>query len=392
MKTFFKRLGIFLLVLIIGANLFILISGRTYLFKAIGNTYLVGRSGPSVGEYQIFANHEVKNGTPQPWPRAARFNSKEIPADLLAKMTAIHTGAFLVIQHDSLVHEQYWGDFSNASYTNSFSVAKTVVSILLGCAMQDGKINSLDQPVSDFLPEYKTGDLSKITIRHLVTMSSGIAFDENYVNPLAYPAEAYYGSDLRKLTMNYSEVPVTPGTTFSYQSGNTQVLGFVLMKATGKSLAEYASEKLWIPMGCEHNAFWSLDREGGNEKTFCCLNSNAGDFARIGKLYLDSGRWNGKQIVPEAYALQSVLPTGMKNDNGTPCVTYSHAWWMIPEYKGHHIFYARGILGQYVIAIPDLDMIVVRLGEKRLPGDSDNIPEDVYYYLDAAMGMCPNKP
>lgn len=387
MKKFLKRTGIVLVVILVIANLYILISGRTYLYKAIGNTYLIGRTAPSVHEYAIFPNSEVKNGTPQPWPLAKRFNKNEVSEDLVAKMSAIHTGAFLVIQHDSLLHEQYWGEFSNSSYTNSFSVAKTVVSILLGCAIQDGKINSLDQPVSDFLPEYKTGDLSKITIRHLVNMSTGIAFDENYVNPLAYPAQAYYGTDLRTLTMSYSTLVHAPGTTYSYQSGNTQVLGFVLMKATGKSLADYASEKLWIPMGCERNAFWSLDKEGGAEKTFCCLNSNARDFARIGKLYLDSGRWNGTQIVPEAYALESVIPTGVKNANGTPNVTYSQAWWMIPQYKGHYIFYARGIQGQYVLVIPDLDMIVVRLGEKRLPNDSDEIPADAFYYLDAAFGM-----
>jgi CubicO group peptidase (beta-lactamase class C family) len=218
-------------------------------------------------------------------------------------------------------------------------------------------------------------------------MSSGIAFDEDYVNPFAYPAEAYYGSDLRKLTLAYSQVDEKPGATFRYLSGNTQLLGFVLSKATGKTISEYASEKLWIPMGCEHNAFWSLDAEDGEEKAFCCLNSNARDFARIGKLYLDSGRWNGKQIVPETYALESVAVTGLKNDDGTARLSYGFSWWMIPQYKGHHIFYARGILGQYVLAIPDLNMIVVRLGSKRLPNDSDDVPADVYYYLDAALEM-----
>jgi CubicO group peptidase (beta-lactamase class C family) len=387
MKKFFKRVGYFLLFVLIAANLFIVVTGRFYLYKGVWNTYLKGRSGPAAGEYTIFDNREVKNGTPQPWAQSVNYNKFQIPADLLAKMQEIETGALLVIQHDSLVHEQYWGEFSNASYTNSFSMAKTVVSILLGCAIQDGSIKSLDQPVGDFLPEYKEGEFSKITLRHLVNMSSGIAFDEDYVNPLAYPAEAYYGSDLRELTMSYKTVTEPPGDTFRYLSGNTQLLGFVLMKATGKSLADYASEKLWIPMGCEQPAFWSLDSENGNEKSFCCLNSNARDFARIGQLYLDSGRWNGNQIVPLDYAVASTQPNGLKNEDGTPCVTYSHAWWMIPEYKGHHIFYARGILGQYVLVIPDLDMVVVRLGEKRLPNDSDEIPGDVYYYLDAALGM-----
>jgi CubicO group peptidase (beta-lactamase class C family) len=387
MRKFLKRFLWMLVIVIAVANLFAIFSGRTYLYKAIWNTYAKGRSGPSALEYKIFANREIKSGTPQPWPLAQGYNRNTIIPDLLEKMKAIETGSFIVIRNDSILHEEYIGEFHSASYTNSFSMAKTVVSVLIGCAIQDGKIKSVDQPVSDFIPEFRSDDRSKITIRHLLTMSSGIAFDEDYVNPFAYPAEAYYGSDLRKLTLAYSQVDEKPGATFRYLSGNTQLLGFVLSKATGKTISEYASEKLWIPMGCEHNAFWSLDAEDGEEKAFCCLNSNARDFARIGKLYLDSGRWNGKQIVPETYALESVAVTGLKNDDGTARLSYGFSWWMIPQYKGHHIFYARGILGQYVLAIPDLNMIVVRLGSKRLPNDSDDVPADVYYYLDAALEM-----
>lgn len=387
MKKFLKRVGLFLLFVLVAANLFIVFTGRFYLYKGVWNTYLKGRSGPSPHEYEIFANHEIKIGTPQPWPVSKRYNKTEIPDSLAVKMKAIGTGAFLIVQHDSITHEEYWGEFTDRSCTNSFSMAKTVTSVLLGCAIEDGYIKSLDEPVGDFLPEYSKGDFSKITLRHLVTMSSGIAFDEDYVNPLAYPAEAYYGSDLRELTMKYTTVTEPPGQHFIYLSGNTQLLGFVIMKATGKSMADYASEKLWQPMGAEHPAFWSLDCEGGNEKSFCCLNSNARDFARLGKLYLDSGRWNGKQLVPESYAVESVLPVGTKNPDGTVNNTYGYAWWMIPQYKGHHIFYARGILGQYILCIPDLDMIVVRLGEKRLPSDAADIPADVYYYLDAALAM-----
>jgi len=387
MRKFLNRFLWVLAIVIVIANLFVIFSGRTYLYKAVWNTYAKGRSGPSALEYKIFSNREIKSGTPQPWPLARGYNSNTISSDLLEKMKAIETGSFIVIRNDSILHEEYMGEFNSASYTNSFSMAKTVVSVLIGCAIQDGKIKSVDQPVSDFIPEFRNDDRSAITIRHLLTMSSGIAFDEDYVNPFAYPAEAYYGSDLRKLTLAYNQVNEKPGVTFRYLSGNTQLLGFILSKATGKTVSEYASEKLWIPIGCEHNAFWSLDAEDGDEKAFCCLNSNARDFARIGKLYLDSGRWNGKQIVPETYALESVAVTGLKNDDGTACLSYGFSWWMIPQYKGHHIFYARGILGQYVLAIPDLNMIVVRLGSKRLPNDSDDVPADAYYYLDAALAM-----
>lgn len=388
MRKFFKRTGLFLLFVLIAVNLFIVFTGRFYLYKGVWNTYLKGRKGPSATEYLIFYNREVKAGTPQPWPKGKDYNQKEIPADILKGMADIETGAFLVIRHDSIRFEEYWGDFSDHSYTNSFSMAKTVVSILVGCAIKDGSIKSIDQPVGDFIPEFKNGDFAKITLRHLLTMSSGIAFDESYANPLAYPAEGYYGSDLRKATLKYDRVQEAPGETFRYLSGNTQLLGFVLQKATGKTISEYASEKLWKPMGCEHEAFWSLDsKENGNEKAFCCLNTNARDFARIGQLYLDTGKWNGVALVNSDYALASVKPVGMKRPDGSNVLDYGYSWWMIPEYKGHHIFYARGILGQYVIVVPDLDMVIVRLGKKRLPNDSDDLPLDVHYYLDAALAM-----
>ncbi|HEU4717765.1 MAG TPA: serine hydrolase [Bacteroidia bacterium] len=387
LRKFLKRLGLFILFLLVAVNLFIVFTGRFYLYKGVWNTYLRGRKGPSATEYKIFDNREVKNGTPQPWALGKDYNQKEIPGKILDSLMQIETGAFLVIKDDSIRCEKYWGEFSNASYTNSFSMAKTITSILVGCAIKDGAIKSVDDPVCNYLPEFKQPQFEKITLKNLLEMSSGIAFDEDYVNPLAYPAEAYYGSDLRTLTFGYKKMNGTPGDNFLYLSGNTQLLGFVVEKATGKHLADYASEKLWIPMGCEHSAFWSLDHKDGDEKAFCCFNSNARDFARLGKLYLDSGRWNGNQLVPESYALASVQPTGMHDFGGRPCLTYGYNWWMIPEYAGHHIFYARGILGQYIIVVPDLKMIIVRLGQKRLPNDSNDLPLDVHYYLNAALQM-----
>ncbi len=390
MKKFFKRVGLFLLVVLLAANLFILFSGRTYLYKGIWNTYLKGRKGPSPLEYKIFENREVKNGTAQPWNIAKDYNKKEIPKNLLDSMLLIETGAFLIIQNDSIRYEKYWGDFTDHSLTNSFSMAKTVVSVLTGCAIQDGFIKSVDQKVSDFIPEFKNDDRSNVTIRHLLCMSSAINFDEDYVNPLSYPAASYYGGDLRKLTFQYNKLTGPPGETFKYLSGNTQLLGFVLKQATGKSVAAYASEKLWIPMGCEYPAFWSLDHKDGDEKAFCCLNSNARDFARIGKLFLDSGRWNGKQIVPLNYVFESIVPNGTKREDGTPTLDYGFSWWLVPEYEGHHIFYARGILGQYIIMIPDMNMIIVRLGCKRIQAGANEMPHDMHYYLDAALQLYGN--
>ena len=240
--------------------------------------------------------------------------------------------------------------------------------------------------MGDFLPEYKEGDKSKITIRHLVTMSSGINFDESYINPIGFAAEAYYGSDLRKLLLKY-DAEKEPGKQFEYLSGNTQLLGFVLSKATGMSVSDYASEKLWKPLEAEHDAYWSLDHKDGDEKAYCCFNSNARDFARVGKLYLDSGRWDTTQVVPENYVLESIVPAPTMDD-GSPNQRYGYSWWLMPNYKGHSIFYMRGVLGQYTIMIPEKKMIVVRLGRRRELTAVNGHPTDLYWYIDAALEMC----
>ena len=177
-----------------------------------------------------------------------------------------------------------------------------------------------------------------------------------------------------------------PGKKFEYLSGNTELLAFVLEKATGKKLSDYASEKLWKPMGASSNALWSLDHENGTEKAYCCINTNARDFARFGKLYLDSGRWNGKQLVNEQYVLNSIVPADLTNKEGNKIDHYGYSWWLI-NYKGHQIFYARGILGQYVISIPDKNLVIVRLGHKRSKEKMGEHPKDVYLYIDAALNM-----
>jgi len=385
-----KKIGKWLLIILIILNVAILISGKTYLYKGIANTYLKGRSGPAIDEYKIFENREIAAGAEQKWHHAKKYNSARIPAALEPHFADMGTIAYVIVKNDSLLHEQYWDNYGPDSYSNSFSMAKTFVSILVGVAIDEGKIKSIDEPVGDFLPAFKEGDNAKLTIRHLLTMSSGINFDENYVNPLAYPAAAYYGSDLEKLTYGY-KVTETPGREFRYLSGNSELLGFILEKATGKKLADYMSEKLWKPLGAKNSAFWSLDHKDGMEKAYCCVNSNAPDFARIGQLYLDTGKWNGSQLVSKEYVLASIKAADLKvAEDGTQNDRYGYAWWLIPDYKGHYIFYARGILGQYIFCIPDKHMVVVRLGRKREKPNGTGLPADVTYYLDAALEMYGN--
>ena len=381
---FLKKIFQGLLVILVLLNIAILVTGKTYLYKGIANTYLQGRKGPSIDEYKIFENRKILADVEQAWPAAGNFNKTDIPAEDTAYFRKQETVAFLIIKNDSLCFEKYWEGYDENSVTNSFSMAKTFTGILIGIAIMEGKIKNVDQPVGDFLPEFKNGENAKLTIRHLLTMSSGINFDEDYANPLAYPAAAYYGSDLRKLTLKY-KVTEEPGKVFKYLSGNTALLGFIIEKVTGKKLGEYMSEKLWIPMGAKNNAYWGMDNND-MEKAYCCFNSNARDFARFGYLFLNNGNWHGKELVAEEHVKQSIAPASLTDENGKPNNKYGYAWWII-NHKGHNIFYARGILGQYVFVIPDRNMIVVRLGKKRDKQEGDEHPRDVFVYLDAALQM-----
>jgi len=193
------------------------------LYKGIWNTYLQGRGGPSATEYQIFENRKVEAKNGSPLLQSKLYNTAKLPLYDYSLFNKFDSHAFVVIRNDSLLHEQYWDGFSDTSHTNSFSVAKTYCGILLGCALKDGYVKSLDQAVGDFIPEFKEGEKSKITLRHLTSMTSGIDFDESYVNPFAYPAEGYYGNDVLAACTRYG-MTETPGQTFRYLSVNSAFL------------------------------------------------------------------------------------------------------------------------------------------------------------------------
>lgn len=408
-----KRICYVILGLILLLNVVIVVTGRFYMYKTFANTIFKGRLNPSIDEYGIFSNRKVDIGKPIPWVMSAHYNKKTIKDEYLENFKKYQTVAFVVIKNDSLYHEQYWDGYSDTSHSNSFSMAKSITSILAGIAIGEGKIKSVDEHVSDFIPQFKEGMDSLLTIKDLLTMSSGINFNESYINPFAYPSEAYYGSDLMGTTLKY-KVTETPGKEYIYLSGNSTLLGYIITKATGKTLSDYASEKLWQPLGAEHPAYWSVDHEGGMEKAYCCFNSDARDFARIGQLYLDGGRvkdqmtqvkhgsksvmflsddkdtvpdqvWSYKQLVPEDYVKASITPKLV--------AYYGYNWWIL-KCEGHTIPYCRGILGQYIFIIPDLHMVIVRLGKKRGPaetktidGQDYNTPTDAITYIKAALDM-----
>ncbi|WP_430404987.1 serine hydrolase domain-containing protein [Fluviicola sp.] len=363
-----KRTGWFVLILFLSVNILILLSGRFYLYKGIYYTYLQGETSPTIYDLNKFHNAKVQAPKKsEPWN--FKLNKNElISKEDLKYMDTWRTSSFLIVKNDQVIYERYWDEHHPETVSNSFSAAKTVVSILIGIAVEEGDIKSLDEPVSKYIPEFSGKGKEKITIRHLLMMASGLDWGESGKNPLSENAESYYGWDLRGLVTR-QHVERAPGKEFIYQSGNSQLLAFILEKATGKDLSQYASEKLWKPIGSESDAFWSLDKENGDEKAFCCLYSTTRDFARIGKVLVNHGKWNDKQVIPATYFDEMVKNPVMSTEEGVPNTRYGlHIWTYVS--KGNQVYYCRGIKGQYIIAIPDEQLIIVRTGHKRAP-DTD---------------------
>ena len=189
---------------------------------------------------------------------------------------------------------------------------------------------------------------------------------------------------LKELNNDYS-LTETPGKIWTYLGGNTIILSFILEEVTGISIAEYMSQKVWQPIGAKNAALWSLDKKDGREKAYCCFYSNARDFARIGKLYLNDGLWNKRRIVSQKYVDASTCSAyNLKDKNGMPVGFYGYQMWMT-YYKDMDIFYARGIQGQFIIVIPERQIVIVRLGHERGEKLANNHPSDFYTYIDFAL-------
>jgi CubicO group peptidase (beta-lactamase class C family) len=378
MKKFIKYLLLGLLGITAIFSAYALISGKTYLFKAVVYNFA------NIDDYKKFSNDTVQTSSVRPWPNAPGYNRDTLPDSLKAQLHVLQSVALLVVKQDSVLFEKYWDGYSDSSHSGSFSVAKSITSLLMGIAIQKGIIASENDPVGKYLPEFKDSLRGQLTIRHLLTMSSGSDWDESYANPLSVTTEAYYGSDLYKTATGVAIIK-TPGSFHQYKSGDTQLLGLVLEKATGMSLAQFAAQNLWQPLGAQHPAFWSTDHEQGHTKAYCCFNSNARDFARIGKLMLDSGRVNGQALISPDYWKSSTTPCNIADGSGQACNYYGYQWWIMPQEQ--EIYYARGILGQYIICIPSKKMIVVRLGKMTSPLRERGVPSEVVEMVKWAKGL-----
>ncbi len=353
----------------------------TYIYKALRVTYFTGHSTAFLEDYPFFENTTIKASNGQPWPIHKKYNTLDLSKNQKQFHKESESIAFLVIKNDEILFEQYYDGFSEKSKTNSFSMIKSYVVALLGKAIKEGYVDSLHQKVVDFLPDLSGAYAHKVTMGDLASMSAGMQWNEEYYLPFNVTAESYFTPDLYHLMM---DIPIShePGLQYDYQSGATQLLGLALAKATGMPLSSYLEQSFWYPLGYQSDALWQLDsQKNRNEKAFCCLASNARDFARLAKLYKNHGQWNGQQILDSIFIARSLNP----RFEDTP--DYGYGFWL-KEFQGHQAFLMRGHLGQYVITFPSEDLIIVRLGHEKLEENVHPFASDIEQFM--AMGLTIN--
>ena len=286
------------------------------------------------------------------------FNATNVDLDSFVKLHK--TVSFLIIRNDTILYENYQRDYNHNSVVSSFSIAKPVVSTLVGIAIDEGKIESINDPITKYLPEFedKPG-FDKITIKSLLHHTSGIRFTEGKLALNSDNSQFYWGDDLRKRMLN-PIIEEKPNQVFHYSSENVMLLAYILEKVTGESVSNYLEQKVWKPLGMEAPASWSLDRDDdqGIEKAFCCLQARSIDFAKFARLYLKDGNWQGLQIVSKKWVDYSTHPDPEGNNKHF----YNNNWGIGPLKYGS--FYAIGLYGQYLYVYPEKNIIIVRFGDK----------------------------
>ncbi len=260
----------------------------------------------------------------------------------------------IVLKDGEVVLERYARTLTPAGRWTSFSVAKSFTSTLVGAAVKDGYIKSLDDPVTRYLPELAGSGYDGVSVRHVLTMTSGVKWNENYFDPGSDVARMYArptapGVDPTTAYLRTLPSEAKPGTKWVYKTGETNLIGVLVTRATGKTLADYASEKIWKPAGMERDAYWMIDASG-QEIGGCCFSVSLRDYARMGLFMLDGA----KDVVPPGWVAAA---TGQTVSTGDPAQSYGYQWWTAPGR-----FDARGIYGQMIHVVPSKRIVIAMVG------------------------------
>ena len=316
---------------------------------------------------QLYASRKVSHGPARPLQRAAQ----ELPG-VDAWMAANRNTGLLILKGDSILAERYNYDRKDSDRFQSFSMAKTVVSMLIGIALNEGKIKSIDQKAEEFVPELKGQPYGETSLRHLLTMSSGVQFREDYdgkddVSVLARKTVGRQGPGGVDSVSTFTTRTRPAGQKFYYASAETQVLGLVLRAATGRNLSEYLEEKIWQPMGAEADATWLIDA-GGHETGYMGINATLRDWGRLGVLLANYGAIDGRQLIPAAWVKAATHAESAHLRPGVATFRngYGYQTWIIDN-EGK--FALLGVRGQGVLIDPVTKVVIVNTAVHGNPRD-----------------------
>jgi beta-lactamase family protein len=376
----FEIVALFFVVLFVAMSIF---NSPTYAWRIL-------RYGQSdIGDTRIFPERPIQNSSnysfiergDQGTPSEVEYEYQGEPHTEALENLLRRTGtrAFLILKDDKLIYETYL-ESSRKEINTSFSSAKSFNSALIGAAIADGFIGSVNDPVIQYVPEIAGRGLDTLTIRDLLLMNSGIRYVEGgelpfYYAPFADDALTYYPPDLRKVALSVKADETPIGAAFHYNNYHPLLEGLIIERATGMHVAEYLQERFWKPMAAEFPASWSLDSEAsGFEKMESGINARAIDYARFGLIFLHNGFWNGVQILPESWVRESTQP--LRPDPrawGTMSFWpeyggyYKYHWWGFNNTDGSYDFFAHGRYDQFVYVAPRKNVVIVRLGDQLDP-------------------------
>jgi CubicO group peptidase (beta-lactamase class C family) len=338
---------------------------------------------------EIFEGRLIrKAATPSPLRRAA--SEPAIPWQFQGETRTLDdylarnpTTGLLIARGDVIFVERYQYGRTDRHRFTSWSMAKTVTSMLVGIALAEGRIRSLDETAAAYVPALEGTEYGRTSLRHLLEMSSGVRFIEQYsgtddVSKLAIDTFMQGGAGGVKAVTQFNERAAPSGTRFSYASAETQVLGLVLRSAVGRPVAAYLEEKVWQPMGAEADATWLIDRSG-QEVTFCCLNAVLRDYARLGLLLAHEGNWRGRQLIPAAWIVDAttkhVDQTHLWPGTATPFFGYGYQTWIFPGER--RMFALLGVRGQTIYVDPKSRLVMVHTAVRKQPSGDPGSRESV---------------
>jgi CubicO group peptidase (beta-lactamase class C family) len=313
----------------------------------------------------------------------------QLKMDLDAYMASQRAAGLIIVQDNVIRLEKYALDYSASGRWTSFSVAKSFTSTLAGAAVRDGYIKSLNDKVSAYIPGLKGSVYDGVTIRQLLTMTSGVKWNEDYSDPKSDVAmfnkhQADPGVDVTVSYMRRLQREAPAGSKWVYKTGETNLLGVLVSQATGKTLSDYLSEKIWNPYGMEQDAVWMLGSTG-HEISGCCISATLRDFARFGVFIAEGAKIHGKSILPPKWLAQATVKQA---DIGAPGRGYGYQWWTYDDGS----FAASGIFGQSIFIDPKRKLVIATNGDwpKAVDGPGLRLARDQFFQ--AVQAAIPLKP